>query len=34
MDATLVELLQQGVVSKEIVTPYLTNPSVLSSYGA
>jgi twitching motility protein PilT len=34
MDATLVELLQQGVVSKETVTPYLTNPSVLSSYGA
>ncbi len=34
MDATLVELLQQGVVSKETVTPYLTNPSALSSYGA
>ncbi len=34
MDATLVELLQRGVVSKETVTPYLTNPSALSSYGA
>ena len=34
MDATLVELLQKGVVSKETVTPYLTNPSALSSYGA
>ena len=34
MDATLVDMLKQGVVSKEVVIPYLTNPSVLSSYGA
>ena len=34
MDATLVDLLKQGVVSKETVIPYLTNPSVLSTYGA
>ncbi|OHB48841.1 MAG: twitching motility protein PilT [Planctomycetes bacterium GWF2_40_8] len=33
MDATLVELFKQGEVSKETVTPYLSNPSVLSSYG-
>ena len=34
MDATLVDLFKQGVVSKEAVTPYLTNPSVMASYGA
>ncbi len=33
MDATLVEMLQQGIVSKETVKPYLSNTSVLSSYG-
>ncbi len=33
MDASLVELLQQGMVSKETITPYLSNPSILSSYG-
>ena len=33
MDATLVELFKGGVVSKEEVMPYLTNPSVLTSYG-
>ena len=33
MDATLVELLQEGMVSKETVTPYLSSSSVLSSYG-
>lgn len=33
MDATLVELFKQGEVSKETVIPYLSNPSVLSSYG-
>lgn len=33
MDATLVDLLKQGVVSKETVTPYLSNPSALASYG-
>src|SRR3989338_3062108 len=33
MDATLVELFKQGEVSKETVTPYLSNPSVMSSYG-
>ncbi len=34
MDAALVELLRGGVVSKEEVKPYLTNTSVLDSYGA
>ncbi len=34
MDATLVDLFKKGVVSKEDVTPYLTNPSALASYGA
>ncbi len=34
MDATLVDLFKQGVVSKETVTPYLSNPSVMASYGA
>jgi hypothetical protein len=33
MDATLVDMYKQGVVSKETITPYLTNPSALSSYG-
>lgn len=33
MDATLVELFKQGEVSKETIIPYLSNPSVLSSYG-
>jgi twitching motility protein PilT len=33
MDATLVELFKQGEVSEETVIPYLSNPSVLSSYG-
>ncbi|ODS33264.1 MAG: twiching motility protein PilT [Candidatus Scalindua rubra] len=33
MDATLVDMFKKGIVSKEAVTPYLTNPSVLSSYG-
>ncbi|GAX61074.1 twitching motility protein PilT [Candidatus Scalindua japonica] len=33
MDATLAKLYKQGVVSLETVTPYLTNPSALSSYG-
>lgn len=33
MDATLVELFKQGEVSKETLTPYLSNPAVLSSYG-
>ena len=32
MDATLVDLYKKGVVSKEVVIPYLTNPSVLTSY--
>jgi twitching motility protein PilT len=32
MDATLADLYNKGVVSKEVVTPYLTNPSVLTSY--
>jgi len=34
MDSTLADLCKQGVVSKETVMPYLTNPSALSSYGA
>ncbi len=34
MDATLVDMFKQGVASKETITPYLTNPSALSSYGA
>ena len=34
MDATLVDLYKKGVVSKEVVIPYLTNPAVLTSYGA
>jgi twitching motility protein PilT len=34
MDATLVDMYKQGVVSKETITPYLSNPSALSSYGA
>ena len=33
MDAVLVELFKQGVVSKETVIPYLSNPSALISYG-
>ena len=33
MDATLVDLFKQGVVSKETVTPYLSNPSAMASYG-
>jgi twitching motility protein PilT len=34
MDATLVDMFKQGLVSKETITPYLTNPSALTSYGA
>jgi len=34
MDSTLADLCKQGVLSKETVMPYLTNPSALSSYGA
>ncbi|MGR3293347.1 MAG: type IV pilus twitching motility protein PilT, partial [Candidatus Scalindua sp.] len=33
MDSTLVDMFKQGVVSKETIIPYLTNPSALSSYG-
>ena len=33
MDATLVDLFKQGVVSKETITPYLSNPSAMASYG-
>ena len=34
MDATLVDLYKRGVVTRECVTPYLTNPSAISAYGA
>ena len=34
MDSTLADLCKKGVLSKETVMPYLTNPSALSSYGA
>lgn len=34
MDATLVDLYKRGVVTRESVTPYLTNPSALTAYGA
>ena len=34
MDSTLADLCKQGVLSKETVMPYLTNPAALSSYGA
>ncbi len=34
MDATLVELYKTGVVAKETILPYLSNPGVLTSYGA
>ncbi len=33
MDATLVDMCMRGVVTRESVTPYLTNPSALSAYG-
>ncbi len=33
MDATLVDMYMRGVVTRESVTPYLTNPSALSAYG-
>lgn len=33
MDATLIDLFKQGAVSKETVTPYLSNPSAMASYG-
>ncbi len=33
MDSTLVDMFKQGVVSKETITPYLSNPSALTSYG-
>ncbi len=34
MDATLVDMYKRGVVTRESVTPYLTNPSALSAFGA
>lgn len=34
MDAALVELYKKGVVSKEVVTPYLSSPGALAAYGA
>jgi twitching motility protein PilT len=33
MDATLVDMYKRGVVTRECVTPYLTNPSALSAFG-
>ncbi len=33
MDATLIEMYKRGVVTRESVMPYLTNPSALSAYG-
>jgi twitching motility protein PilT len=33
MDATLVDLYKQGIVSQETIIPYLTNPSALTAYG-
>lgn len=34
MDAALAELYKKGVVSKEIITPYLSSPGALAAYGA
>lgn len=33
MDATLVDLYKQGIVSQETIVPYLSNPSALTAYG-
>lgn len=33
MDATLVDIFKQGIVSQETIIPYLTNPSALTAYG-
>ncbi len=33
MDATLTDMYKRGAVTRESVTPYLTNPSALSAFG-
>jgi twitching motility protein PilT len=33
MDSVLVDMYKRGVVTRECVTPYLTNPSAISAYG-
>ncbi len=34
MDAALVDMYKRGVVTRDSVTPYLTNPSALTAFGA